>query len=313
MSLKSAILRTAFRRYFRWRLPDVLEQDEYPLILSYVDFPPAEPSPRYGFGKPPHPQLYDILNSQRSRFAQELTRLRDYRRFFAQIPLIAESGSSEAYWSNNYFTDLDAMALYGLLANMNPRLYVEIGSGNSTRFARRAIQDHSLRSRVVAIDPMPRADIKGISDEVITTRLERLDLSIFDGLSEGDFLFVDNSHLALANSDVTTFFLDVFPRLKPKTVVHLHDILLPYDYPPAWSRRYYSEQYLLACYLLAMPKPVLPTVLLANAFISQDAELNALAGAISEGTNLDHALDEVSPQRHWSPRFRGLSFWMEMN
>jgi hypothetical protein len=313
MSLKSALLRKIFRRYFRWRLPDVLEQDEYPLILSYVDFPPAEPSPRYGFGKPPHPRLYDIVNSGRSRFAHELARLRDYRECFTQIPIIGRNGSSEACWSNDYFTDLDAMALYGMLARMNPRLYVEIGSGNSTRFARRAIHDHCLRTRIIAIDPMPRAEIKEICDEVITTPLERLELSILDGLNGGDFLFVDNSHLAMANSDVTTFFLDIFPRLKRKTVVHLHDILLPYDYPPAWSRRYYSEQYLLACYLLAMPEAALPTLLLANAFISQDAELDAHAVAICDGTNLDRALDEVSPQRRWSPRFRGLSFWMQMN
>jgi hypothetical protein len=28
--------------------------------------------------------------------------------------------------------------------------------------------------------------------------------------------------------------------------VHVHDIFIPLDYPVEWSRRYYSEQYLLS-------------------------------------------------------------------
>ncbi len=30
----------------------------------------------------------------------------------------------------------------------------------------------------------------------------------------------------------------------------VHDIFLPDDYPPEWADRYYSEQYLLAAWLL---------------------------------------------------------------
>ena len=53
------------------------------------------------------------------------------------------------------------------------------------------------------------------------------------------------------NSDVAVFFLDILPNLAPGVVVHIHDVFLPDDYPPQWIERYYSEQYLLACYLLA--------------------------------------------------------------
>jgi hypothetical protein len=33
-------------------------------------------------------------------------------------------------------------------------------------------------------------------------------------------------------------------------LVAIHDIALPLDYRPEWTGRYYSEQYLLAAYLL---------------------------------------------------------------
>jgi hypothetical protein len=49
---------------------------------------------------------------------------------------------------------------------------------------------------------------------------------------------------------VTVFFLEVLPQLRPGALVHLHDVFLPDDYPPAWINRLYSEQYLLGVMLL---------------------------------------------------------------
>jgi hypothetical protein len=76
---------------------------------------------------------------------------------------------------------------------------------------------------------------------------------------------MDGSHRVLMNSDATVFFLEVLPRLKPGVVVHMHDIFLPNDYPLRWRELYYSEQYMLAAYLLAGEKL---KVLLPNAFVS---------------------------------------------
>ena len=49
---------------------------------------------------------------------------------------------------------------------------------------------------------------------------------------------------------MTVFFLDVLPELPPGVLVGIHDIYLPFDYPPSAAAAYYSEQYLLAAYLL---------------------------------------------------------------
>jgi hypothetical protein len=140
--------------------------------------------------------------------------------------------------------------LYSLLAQHNPRHYVEVGSGNSTKFARRAIRDHGLQTRITSIDPFPRAEIDSICDRVIREPVEHVALDTFDMLQPGDILFIDSSHRTFMNSDVTALSLDVLPRLPAGVIVEVHDITLPGDYPPQWTGRYYSEQYLLAAYLL---------------------------------------------------------------
>ncbi len=128
-----------------------------------------------------------------------------------------------------------------------PKRFVEVGSGDSTRSAsrRRSIRDHSLPTLITSIDPTPRAEIDKLCDFVIRKPLEEVELDVFDELGPGDFLFIDGSHRSFSNSDVTVAFLDVLPRLRAGVVVHFHDIFWPYDYPPEWADRYYSEQYLL--------------------------------------------------------------------
>ena len=76
------------------------------------------------------------------------------------------------------------------------------------------------------------------------------------------------------NSDVTVFMIDVIPRIKPGVIVHIHDILLPWDYPDSFKFWYWNEQYLLAVYLMNCMdsvRPVLPT-----SWISRN--LDALGG-----------------------------------
>jgi hypothetical protein len=123
---------------------------------------------------------------------------------------------------------------------------------HSTKFARRAIRDHGLPTRIVSIDPDPRDEIDALCDTAIRESLEQIDLNVVDELERGDIVFIDGSHHCFMNSDVTVFFLDILPRLKPGTLVQFHDLMLPYDYPLEWIERYYSEQYLLAAYLQAL-------------------------------------------------------------
>ena len=241
-----------------------------PILLDF----PVNPTPRYGYGKPPHPKLYEIINRNRNAYKNTLGNFLRFKENFLNIPLKNENNTKDPSWVNEFFTGLDAVTLYSLLCLNNPKRLVEIGSGYSTQFARRAIIDHSLKTKITSIDPHPRAGIDLICDTVIRQPLEDMDLSLFDELEAGDFLFVDGSHRCFTNSDVTVVFLEVLPRLRNGVLVEFHDIFLPYDYIPEWSERYYSEQYLLAVHILSENNKF--NIIFPALFISKDAELNKI-------------------------------------
>ncbi len=85
-------------------------------------------------------------------------------------------------------------------------------------------------------------------------------------LGAGDMLFIDGSHHAFNGTDVPFLFLEVLPRVKPGVVVHVHDIMLPYEYPSLFTARGYNEQYVLAALLLGDSswQPLLPVYWLSR-------------------------------------------------
>jgi hypothetical protein len=234
---------------------------------------PVDPVSRWGYGKPLHPQIAEKFERQRAEFAELLDRISQSGEILASVPLEGDPQSITPYWKNSFFGYLDGAALIGILTRKAPVRYMEIGSGNSTKFARHAIKSAGLLTKIISLDPEPRAQIDALCDTSIRQRLEDCDLSLFDQLEPGDILFFDGSHRVFTNSDVTVFFLELMPRLKPGVIVHIHDIFLPLDYPPKWQRRMYSEQYLLAAMLLC-PKPLFK-VMLPNSFVCGDPELSS--------------------------------------
>lgn len=259
------------------------------------DFYPVDPIPRWGYGKPPHSQITDILNQRRSEFSAILRRLSRCTEVLASVPLDGDPHSITPYWNNSWFGNLDGAALVAMLVSHAPVRYLEIGSGHSTKLARHAIESAHLSTSIISLDPEPRSTIDGLCDRIIRQRLEQCDLSLFDELEAGDILFFDGSHRTFTNSDVTVFFLELMPRLKPGVIVHIHDIFLPWDYPPEWKKRMYSEQYVLAAMLLC-PQPLFK-VLLPILFISKDPEFRSEVRSIS---------DRVGRIAY------GVSFWIEM-
>jgi len=192
-----------------------------------------------------------LIGEGRPRYEAVLRAVLDEERL-AEIPVaMASEETSRPNWSNGIFPALDSAALYVLIGLIRPNLIVEIGSGNSTRFSRKAITDGHLETRIISVDPFPRVEVDALCDETLRLPLESLDPAFVDQLGPGDILFFDGSHRTLMNSDVTSLWLDILPRLRQGVVVHVHDIFLPFDYPPEWASRFYSEQYMLAASLLA--------------------------------------------------------------
>ena len=267
------------------------------LIPIYIDYP-VEPRPRYGYGKPPHLALHDILDCNRDRYTKVLQDFLNLKCFLGAIPLNPTDDASEPYWNNGWVAKLDAAALYCFTAINRPDLYIEVGSGSSTKFVRRAIQDHGLGTKLYSVDPVPRAEIDGLCDEIIRQPMETIDLSIFDALGPGDIVAIDGSHRCLTNSDVTVFFLEVLPRLRSGVLVYIDDIYIPYDYPPAWSGRWYSEQYLLAVLLLSDSSNY--EVILPATFIARDPDFGVVLDELWEMSCISRA------------KGVGNGFWMQV-
>ena len=228
--------------------------------------------PRYGHGLPAHKGLYEIINAHRSDYELILKEALKYKEQFWIIKDSSiEKDPIKPAWNNGFLPGLDIIAIYAILAKFKPSKYIEIGSGNSTKVAYKAKKELGLTTKIISIDPMPRAEIDSLADEVHRKPFENLDFDIVDLLEENDILFVDNSHRILPNSDSMVFYMEILPRLKKGVIVHIHDIYLPYDYPQFMCDRAYSEQYGLAMYLLANPEKY--KTIFPNYFVSEDKEL----------------------------------------
>lgn len=210
---------------------------------------PLRVRPRWGWDAPVLDTLAELLQAGVPGYEgviEDCLGLGDWARTIPRL----HRAAGEPCWENDWWGTIDALVQCAALKRRNPALYVEVGSGFSTLFARRAVRDFGLRTRIVSVDPLPRADVAASCDEAVRSPLEELDLSLFGRLVAGDVLLIDGSHTALMNSDATVLFLEVLPRLAPGVLVGFDDVFLPWDYPPTWEGRIYGEQYLLAAFLL---------------------------------------------------------------
>lgn len=186
-----------------------------------------------------------------------LGRLR-YRPELEAIP-IYESDTGAAYYANPSFAAPDAQLYYSLLRHLQPLRVIEVGSGQSTRFAARALArnaEEGSSSELVAIEPYEAPELESLNVHVVRQRVEVVDREIFASLAAGDVLFIDSSHVASAGGDVTVLMLEILPLLPPGVLVHVHDVFTPRDYPAEWARRrwFWTEQYVVEALLTNNPR-----------------------------------------------------------
>lgn len=265
---------------------------------AFLDYP-VKVKPRYQPGTGPHPTLHNIIDAHRAAYAQMLRKALDHTAVFKTLKRKnAEKNLNQPVWNNGFLPGLDMVMIYTFIAHYQPKHYVEVGSGNSTKMAYKAKMDLVKGMKITSIDPYPRTEIDRMADDIIRKPFETCSLDFLDELEENDILFIDNSHRILPNSDAMVFFMECLPRLKKGVIVHIHDVYLPYDYPQFMCDRYYSEQYGLACYLLAAPARY--HTLLPNYFVSTDKELSSILKPLWNCPELH----EVEPH--------GGSYWLQI-
>jgi hypothetical protein len=175
------------------------------------------------------------------------------------FPLNRTSKPYEYYINNGNWGFVSAAVQHAFIRHFAPRTIIEVGSGNSTYVSAKAsltnVTKGLLTTKLISIDPYPNQIIKkgfpGLS-ELISKKVEELELDFFSQLSDRDILFIDSTHVVRIGGDVNFLYLKVLPNLKKGVIVHVHDIFFPKHYPRNWvlqDLRFWTEQYLLQAFL----------------------------------------------------------------
>jgi hypothetical protein len=240
------LYRPSFHRTSRhiYRVADRL--GVYPVIDHYHD-PPVRPvlDPRRERRLPG----IDLRVGEQLNLLSELRYAEELR----AIPS-RSNGSLSPYYDNPAFAPADSGVYHCLLRHFKPRRVIEVGSGQSTRFAANALAINAAEGHaggLLTIEPYESPELERLGATVIRERVEDVGADVFDRLEPRDVLFIDSSHVVRPGGDVAFLLLEIVPALPPGVFVHIHDVFTPYDYPTEWSRRrwFWTEQYMVEALL----------------------------------------------------------------
>ncbi|OSY87024.1 hypothetical protein WH52_13240 [Tenacibaculum holothuriorum] len=161
------------------------------------------------------------------------------------------------HFNNNSFCSGDAEYWYNIIRHKKPNRIIEIGSGHSTKIARKAIErnkelDNNYNCEHICIEPFEMPWLEKLGIKIIREKVENVDLSFFTTLQENDILFIDSSHIIRPQGDVLYEFLEILPSLNKGVIVHIHDIFSPRNYLEEWvfgEYKLWNEQYILEAFL----------------------------------------------------------------
>jgi hypothetical protein len=176
--------------------------------------------------------------------------------FRKRYPLTPDSEPGAGFHLlNGVYMAVDAHVYYALIRALKPARIIEIGAGQSARLALDAAAENKLGGRATAltcIEPYPSAFLReSTAITLLESKLQDVDLSLFNELQANDILFIDSTHVLREGNDVQCEYLEILPRLNDGVLVHIHDISLPRRYPRAYfdAGWYWNEQYLLQAFL----------------------------------------------------------------
>lgn len=154
---------------------------------------------------------------------------------------------------NGYYPTPDAEAYAAFIAYVRPPRIVEVGGGYSTLVARAAIDRLRLGTELVVVDPAPRTDVRRAAHRLVAERAEHVPRELLDVPPAG-ILFIDSSHVLRAGGDVALLYGEIVPALAAGVFVHVHDVVLPFEYSAFGLAAWWTEQYVLQALLSHSPR-----------------------------------------------------------
>lgn len=186
-----------------------------------------------------------------------MTRLaRQHQRF--PFPRHQQAGF-RFYFDNPFFGPYDASILFSVLLEFRPRRVIEVGCGHTSgllldtndRFFEGAMELTLIDPSLATLQELWGGQGAG-NARLIAARLQEAPPEAFESLAENDILFLDSSHVSKTGSDVNYYLFKILPMLKRGVLVHVHDILYPFEYLAEWilqEKRSWNEAYALHAFL----------------------------------------------------------------
>jgi hypothetical protein len=224
----------------------------YPTLLHYY-LPLVKPSDiaERGIDKTPIFDPNIVFNLETiGEFARNVGA--NYDATLPSYPEILNTGLGLGYGS------IEVYLYTAIIRAYKPKLIVEIGAGISTWCARRATKETDCR--IVCIEPYPLPAFETWCVQEGVTLLKAPLQEVAENLPVDDhmIMFIDSTHVAKVDSELHHIFIKVLPRVPYGSLVHFHDIFLPYptvhsdhNLFAGWVN--YYETVLLGIYLCASP------------------------------------------------------------
>jgi hypothetical protein len=238
---------------------------ELATVVENMGFPPGHFYSALVDTRDPH--VISAVRSRTSRIERIpvdkkriLETLRAFARHRRRFPFSRDNqGGYRFHLNNTFLGPHDSFALFSIILELEPERVVEIGSGFSSALLL-DVNEHFMGSKMslTFIDPgleqlrklIHWSELK--KAQIIERRVQDVPYEVFDALRSGDILFIDSSHVSKTASDVNYYLFEILPKLPVGTIIHIHDIFYPFEYPEDWvlnQKRSWNEAYLMRAFL----------------------------------------------------------------
>ncbi|MDY6992533.1 MAG: class I SAM-dependent methyltransferase [Pseudomonadota bacterium] len=191
---------------------------------------------------------------------EQLTLLETFKPFNSEMPFKDEPQTGlRYYFKARAFGYEGAIGLYSMMRYLKPKRIIEVGSGKSSAVMLDT-NDLFFNSSIAFtfIEPYPKVLFSMVKqsdierNQLLTQKLQDVNLDVFSQLSANDILFIDSTHVSKINSDVNYLFFEILPSLASGVYIHIHDIFYPFEYPKHWLYKKgiaFNENYILRAFL----------------------------------------------------------------
>jgi hypothetical protein len=169
-------------------------------------------------------------------------------------------GEARAANATDGYGPIEASFLYCVIAARRPPRVVQVGAGVSTAVILAAAAEAGAELELTCVDPFPSAYLRELARagriELIAEPVQRADGDRLADVGPSGLLFVDSTHTVRPGGDVNHVVLELLPAITAPSLVHFHDIFLPYDYSPTLLESdlfFWSETALVTAFLTGNP------------------------------------------------------------